>query len=350
MDPASDGLDELALLDATEELKALVSFEEPEADLAQRLAFEEHGRAGLVPLVASLRAGEPLPELSALRCIVRILGTLAGDPTGDAVLQSHSSGSELAQALRCEVLTSAVMDLLQLRLHSFPKEEQPWMLVEGLRALRLLLVVPGDAKEAHRLGRRKTAAWWLEDSCGYAAYGNTRRRLGQVLVNLMELMKASYPRKADMKVAAFCALQSLALNSPESLRHLAQLRASHAVVALLQAQIQALPSAAAFAEGLRALIALSAGPRLHLRRVMETDAVNISVELLKRMEAHREVVAAGFVLLAIVAEEHGNLDDETWRLAKEAAKAWPKEVKQDLCLARRPLSAGFRALLPAEPK
>ncbi|CAE7510837.1 unnamed protein product [Symbiodinium sp. CCMP2456] len=333
------------------ELKALVSFEEPEADLAQRLAFDEHGRAGLAPLVASLRAGEPLPELSALRCIVRILGTLAGDPTGDAVLQTHSSGSELAQALRCEVLTSAVMDLLQLRLHSFPKEEQPWMLVEGLRVLRLLLVVPGDAKEA---------AWWLEDSCGlfgwssiatakrYTAYGNTRRRLGQVLVSLMELMKASYPRKADMKVAAFCALQSLALNSPESLRHLAQLHAANAVVALLQAQIQALPSAAAFAEGLRALVALSAG--LHLRRVMEADAVNIAVELLKRMEAHREVVAAGFVLLAIVAEEHGNLDDETWRLAEEAAKTWPKEVKQDLCLARRPLSAGFRALLPAEPK
>jgi len=350
MDPASDGLDELALLDATEELKALVSFEEPKADLAQRLAFDEHGRAGLVPLVASLRAGEPLPELSALRCIVRVLGTLAGDPTGDAVLQTLSSGSHLAQALRCEVLTSAVMDLLQLRLHSFPKEEQPWMLVEGLRVLRLLLVVPEDAKEAHRLGLRKTAAWWLEDSCGYSPYGHTRRRLGQVLVGLMELMKASYPRKADMKVAVFCTLQSLALNSPESLRHLAQLRAANAVVALLQAQIQALPSAAAFAEGLRALIALSAGPRLHLRRVMEADAVNISVELLKRMEAHREVVAAGFVLLAIVAEEHGNLDDETWRLAEEAAKTWPKEVKQDVCLARRPLSASFRALLPAEPK
>ena len=116
------------------------------------------------------------------------------------------------------------------------------------------------------------AAWWLEDSCGlfglaiplssdkfgrvdvlralavleslrYSPYGHTRRRLGQVLVGLMELMKAlrslhvlacvlqqwmsisrkclsfpvysrpmqaSYPRKADMKVAVFCTLQSLA--------------------------------------------------------------------------------------------------------------------------------------------
>ena len=28
------------------------------------------------------------------------------------------------------------------------KQEQPWILVEGLRALRLLLIVPSDAKEA----------------------------------------------------------------------------------------------------------------------------------------------------------------------------------------------------------
>ncbi|CAE6962521.1 unnamed protein product [Symbiodinium natans] len=145
---ATDGLDELALLDATEELRGLVGFEDPEVDLAHRLAFRQQGRAALAPLVASLRAGEPLPELSALRCVVRILGTLAGDPTGDTVPQSHCSGSELAQAMRSEVLTTAVLDLLQLRLTSFAAEEQPWILVEGLRALRLLLIVPEDAKEA----------------------------------------------------------------------------------------------------------------------------------------------------------------------------------------------------------
>jgi len=339
-------LDELALLDAAEDLRALVGVEDSE-DVAFRLAFEEQSCVALPPFVASLRGGEPLPELSSLRSLVRILGTVAGDATGDTVPQTGMSGSPLAQAMRGEVLTVAVLDLLQ-RLHTFPAEEQPWLLLEGLRAMRLLLVVPADAKEAHHLGLRKTAVWWVEDSLGYGAHGDFRRRASQMLLAMMEHMKASYPRKADMKIAVFGALQSLAMHSSESLRHLAQLRAADSVVELLKAQLRALPSAAAFAEGLRVLTALSAGPRLHLRRVMEADAVNIAVELLKQMEAHREVAAAAFVLLGVVAEEHRNLNEEALRLAAEAAKAWPKEVKQELRWARRPLATGFRALLPAE--
>ncbi len=91
-----------------------------------------------------------------------------------------------------QVLTGAVVDLLQRRLSSFPAEagpitiitsasapllrsstglpvflflrslrtlqEQPWLLLEGLRAMRLLLVLPESAKTAHRAGQQNRAS------------------------------------------------------------------------------------------------------------------------------------------------------------------------------------------------
>lgn len=37
-------------------------------------------------------------------------------------------------------------------------QEQPWLLLEGLRAMRLLLVLPESAKTAHRAGQQNRAS------------------------------------------------------------------------------------------------------------------------------------------------------------------------------------------------
>eukprot|EP00913_Durusdinium_trenchii_P022187 g20847.t1 len=100
--------------------------------LAEHLAFHESNTQAVQLLQKSLRGETEMAEIQALRATVRILGTLAGDATGDTVPDVSSSGSPLAQALRCEGLTGAVLELLQ-RWKS-PKEERPWLLLEGLRS------------------------------------------------------------------------------------------------------------------------------------------------------------------------------------------------------------------------
>ncbi|CAJ1444324.1 unnamed protein product, partial [Effrenium voratum] len=136
-------------------LARLVGFEGPEDSLAERLAFQEEDESLAAELVTCLQGGE-LAEVQALRALVRILGTLAGDATGDTTPDTSSSGSRLAQAIRSEAVTLAVLDLLQHRWAKFPAEERPWLLLEGLRSLRLLLLVPADALNAQQRGLRPT--------------------------------------------------------------------------------------------------------------------------------------------------------------------------------------------------
>lgn len=322
------------------DLQRLVSYEGPEEPLAEHLAFHESNTQAVQLLQKSLRGETEMAEIQALRATVRILGTLAGDATGDTVPDVSSSGSPLAQALRCEGLTGAVLELLQ-RWKS-PKEERPWLLLEGLRALRLLLVLPLSAKSEHRAGKRNTAAWWVEDDVGYVRHGEARRRLGEVLVTVLDEVKES--SKAEMKAAAFGALQNLVTGSPVAFRHLAQGPVAEKVVLLTEAQLKSLPHAAV-GDGCRLLTLLCSGPRSHVRRVADAQALPLAMEILKRLEVHPQVAPAAVVLLGVLCEavdpQPGLLE-----LCAGPAKQFSKQIRDELGWARAPVASAVLALLP----
>lgn len=331
------------------ELRRLVSYM-GEEKLAGRLALQEADLTAVDILVDAIRGDAPeLQEVQALRAIVRILGTLAGDATGDTVPDVSSSGSLLVQGIRSEVLTGAVVDLLQRRLPSFPAEEQPWLLLDGLRAMRLLLVLPESAKTAQRAGQRNTvcsrAAWWVEDDVGYTRHGEARRCLGEVLVQLLDLVKDS--SKAEMKAAAFGALQNLVTGSSTAFRHVAQTNIAEKVVLLAQAQMKSLPHVA-IVDGCRLLTLLCAGPRSHLRKVTDANALALSLELLKRLEVHREIASSALVLLSVVAPQEDGIRPDTLELCAGVVKRFPQQVREELSWARSPVSGAILALLPKE--
>lgn len=328
------------------DLRRLVSYMGPEERLAGRLALQDADLTAVGILVDAIRGDSPeLQEIQALRAIVRILGTLAGDATGDTVPDVSSSGSLLVQGIRSEVVTGAVVDLLQRRLRSFPPEEQPWLLLDGLRAMRLLLVLPESAKTAQLAGQRNKAAWWVEEDVGYTRHGEARRRLGEVLVQLLDLVKDS--SKAEMKAAAFGALQNLVTGSSTAFRHVAQTNIAEKVVLLAQAQMKSLPHVA-IADGCRLLTLLCAGPRSHLRKVTDANALALSLELLKRLEVHREIASAALVLLSVVAPQEDGIRPDTLELCAGVVKRFPQQVREELSWARTPVSGAILALLPKE--
>jgi len=328
------------------DLRRLVSYMGPEEKLAGRLALQDADLTAVGILVDAIRGDSPeLQEIQALRAIVRILGTLAGDATGDTVPDVSSSGSLLVQGIRSEVVTGAVVDLLQRRLRSFPPEEQPWLLLDGLRAMRLLLVLPESAKTAQLAGQRNKAAWWVEEDVGYTRHGEARRRLGEVLVQLLDLVKDS--SKAEMKAAAFGALQNLVTGSSTAFRHVAQTNIAEKVVLLAQAQMKSLPHVA-IADGCRLLTLLCAGPRSHLRKVTDANALALSLELLKRLEVHREIASAALVLLSVVAPQEDGIRPDTLELCAGVVKRFPQQVREELAWARTPVSGAILALLPKE--
>lgn len=88
-------------------------------------------------------------------------------------------------------------------LDRFASSERPWLLLEALRCLRLLLLVLSSARQGHAAGRGR-AAWWLEDDLGrpgeegvafvrvlgrYQRHEVARRRLGETLVMALSLIQ-----------------------------------------------------------------------------------------------------------------------------------------------------------------
>ncbi|CAK9059968.1 unnamed protein product [Durusdinium trenchii] len=147
-----------------------------------------------------------------------------------------------------------------------------------------------------------------------------------------------------MKAAAFGALQNLVTGSPVAFRHLAQGPVAEKVVLLTEAQLKSLPHAAV-GDGCRLLTLLCSGPRSHVRRVADAQALPLAMEILKRLEVHPQVAPAAVVLLGVLCEavdpQPGLLE-----LCAGPAKQFSKQIRDELGWARAPVASAVLALLP----
>mmetsp|Transcript_86822 Transcript_86822/g.194439 ORF Transcript_86822/g.194439 Transcript_86822/m.194439 type:complete len:405 (+) Transcript_86822:98-1312(+) len=343
-----------------EKLQKLLGVYGPPPGLAEELSRSASGtglRSILVACLAQEGGSAAFTEMQALTLIVRLLGSEAGDLNGDDLpwpvpvhpgglgAQAEAEGAAcsdgVASALRSEALVMALLDLWQRRAPQFERSEEPHLLLETLRALRLALLCPPGAP----------APWWVEEELGHRTNGEVRRRL--VDVTLRALLCTGSGLSERPKIAALGCLWSLAANSHHCRSHILQVDGAAPVLQALRAQVRASPpivEAALIAE-CRVLTAMAVGPRSHARRLAALGVDGEALEVLRRFGQHRKVVAAAFALLAVVAFDEAaaaRLAVAPGGLAVAAAARdrWPEEVEEATAMVESPLAPALRALLP----
>ncbi|CAE8739317.1 unnamed protein product, partial [Polarella glacialis] len=251
----------------------------------------------------------------------------------------------------------AVIDLLNRRAAQFEREEEPWLRLEALRALRLLVLPPPASQTPMGAGRDPdsqtwSACWWVEKDIGHATHGETRRRLVEAVDRTLTGLQGS--RNPLPKIMAFGCLRNLALGSPACRSHVVHSKLAHLTVAMLAEQAKAsngLPVEDLFVEGCGLLVALAVGPRKHQRILVEAGAYGLAEDLLKNMAQYRKVAAASFVLLGVLCMDEGcaaklaRKGDEAMKAAAFVAERWPLQVAEAVRAARQPLGSSIAALI-----
>lgn len=282
-----------------------------------------------------------MTELEAVTVIVRLLAVGTGDPTGDSVtadpLDPHARELErggqshrrtVAHALRSPSVVQAIMELLDRRAVEFDRGESLHLQLEALKALRLVLTPQGllYVGAAHA-----GSAWWVEEDLGYLRNGETRRRLVECLMRHLEIVGDSMGQKP--KLAVLGSLWSLAAASSQVRTRILQSGGEDMIARLFRAQVRQPPpllEAPLMAE-CGFLAAMAAGGRVHERQLAKLGVEQDVLEMIKRFMNHRQIVCAGLVLLALLANEEGvaaRLAASSEALATVAAARarWPDEV------------------------
>lgn len=248
-----------------------------------------------------LEGGAPFCEIDVLTMIVRLLGGDHGDMTGDSLTPSpeKSDNVDVARLLRTEPVVLAVCGLLQRRASAFEAGEDPFLRLEALRALRLLITPEGLTVG----GTPAVSMWHTREDLAYLANGETPRRVAATLVQALRSVGDSISQRP--KVAAIGALWGLAAVSTHCRTRIQQAGGTAAAAAAFHAQAKQkgpVVEAAVVVEcGL--LVELAAGSRKQERQLSELRVDEAALLLLHAHTPHRQVVCAAIVLLGVVARD-----------------------------------------------
>lgn len=326
-------------------LRQLISATGPPPSAAAELLATANGNSLHNLLVACLHDGGagPLTETEALSVIVRLLAVGTGDPTGDSVtadpLDPLAGGleranrhheSEVCHALRSQHVVHAILELLERKAQEFERGESLLLRLEALRALRLVLTPEGLLYVG---APHNESSWWVEEDLGYLRNGDTRRRLVECLLRQLENTGDSMGQKP--KLAALGSLWSLAAASSHIRTRVLQSGGEDMLASLFRAQVRQPPP---LLEGpltaeCGVLAALAAGGRVHERQLAKLGVEQDVLEMLRRYKNHRQIVCAGLVFLALLANEESiaaRLAASADALATVAAARarWPDEVEK----------------------
>jgi hypothetical protein len=293
-------------------------------------------------LLACLHPGSsdgtaPLTEMEALTVIVRLLAVGTGDPVGDTVtpdpLDPHAcdlalcalrSQSNVARAIRAPVVLSAIADLLVQWGPEFERGEEAYLRLEALRALRLILMPEGllfvGAPHAE-------SQWWGDEDM---RNGDIRRRLVEIL--LVQLQTVGDGMGQRLKIAALGSLWGVAMVSTYIRTRILQAGGTAMVAKVFRAQVKQRHVIEAALVGECGLMAcLTAGSRSQERQLAKLGVDVDVVEMLRHCIDHRQIICAGLVLLALLANEETIAEriaasTDAAEVISAARARWPAEV------------------------
>jgi hypothetical protein len=298
--------------------------------------------------------------MEALTVIVRLMAVGTGDASGDTLIPDTldprasdtdqdgkmiRSSSSVTQCLQSPEVVAAIVDLLAVWGPEFERGEASYLRLEALRALRLIMSQEADLAF---VGAPHTEQhWWGDEDL---KNGDLRRRLVEAVLIQLQTVGDSMGQK--LKLAALGCLWSLSNVSSFVRTRILQAGGTALVAAMLHAQIKQpapIVQSTLIAEcGI--LASLAAGSRAQERQLAKLGVDLDVVQMLKRYADHREIVSAGMVLLAVLANEESISSRlASYRDAKlsinVARSRWPVEIEAALKANRHYVSPAAAALV-----
>jgi len=323
----------------------------------------------LASLLDTSEQATMLTELEALTAIIRLLAVGTGDPTGDTItpdfldpnagkLERASLGNQInvAQVLRSQSMVHAILALLGRRSSEFERGDSVYLQLEALKALRLIMTPDGllfvGAPHVEPLG-------WAQDSSTATstsetrAGGDTHRQLVDVMIKQLQNVGDTMGQRP--KIVVLGCLWSLATSSSYIRTRILQSGGEALVAKLFRAQARqpSSPQAALVAE-CGVLAALAAGGRTHERQMAKLSVDQDVLEMLHRFKLQRQVVCAGLVLLALLANEESisarlAASPDALAVISAARARWPEEAENALKSNVHYVSPTAAALLRGSP-
>lgn len=287
----------------------------------------------------------PLTQMQALTVIVRLLAVGTGDPTGDTLIPDAldprakeiekdgeliRSTSSCTLCLQSPEIVSAILALLASWEPEFERGEEFYLRLEALRALRLVMSPEGDL--AFVGAPHVEQHWWGDEDL---KNGDLRRRLVETVLIQLQTVGDSMGQK--LKLASLGCLWSLSNVSSFIRTRILQAGGTALVAGMLHSEIkQPAPivrSTLVVECGI--LVSLAAGSRAQERQLAKLGVDLDLVQMLQRYIDYREIVCAGFVLLALLANEESIsarlASSRDAKVAVSVARSrWPTEIEAAL--------------------